>query len=336
MEPAPRPCLLVEPIFDRVVSLSGGQRIDATLDESPSWENADYVFREANVIAELKELQTDVNADRDLSERIGEIHYKHRERLGVLHGRQSVRIDLLPDDIRNEMIVPFQRRIEGPIKKAAKQIKETRAQLAMPDACGLLIIVNDASTFLNPQLAHFFFSRILSKNHRSIDHLVYCSVNMLLHTDDAPEGGCFWWDSPIPGRRSPPAGFLERLCVNWKRAIDEAVGVPGYDKHLAPEPPESLSMKFLPLPHGGRDSNFFVRPGRFYKDSALGFRYYCEGVSGGTARMLLVESYQQGKLLQAEFDQKLIYATRETYHEIVDDKEITRLKVMLKRMRRSQ
>jgi len=52
--------------------------------------------------------------------------------------------------------------------------------------------------------------------------------------------------------------------------------------------------------------------------------------------MLLVESYQQGQLLQAEFDQKLIYATSEVYHEIADDKEIARLKVMLKRMRRSQ
>ena len=182
MARVPRPYLPVEPLFDRIVELSGGKRVDSLLAQPPDWDNADYLFQESNVIAELKEIQKDLNADRELSQRLGEIHYKHRDRLGVLFGRQSIRIDQLPDDIRNEMIVPFQRRIEGPVKKAAKQIKETKAQLGLPDARGLLIVVNDASTFLSPDLAHFFFSRILSKHHSAIDHLVYCSVNMLLQT----------------------------------------------------------------------------------------------------------------------------------------------------------
>ena len=50
--------------------------------------------------------------------------------------------------------------------------------------------------------------------------------------------------------------------------------------------------------------------------------------------MFLVESYQGGKLIQAEFDQKLIYATEEAYREIQDAGEIERLKDLLKQLRR--
>ena len=92
-------------------------------------------------------------------------------------------------------------------------------------------------------------------------------------------------------------------------------------------------MKFVALPQGGEGSPFFVRPRRFYEDPVLGFRYYCDRVSSGTARMFLVESYQGGKLIQAEFGQKLIYATRETYHEIEDLDQIARLQGMLKKLR---
>ena len=280
-DPVPRPYLPVEPLFDRIVETSGGKRVDALLDKPPDWENADYIFADENVVAELKEIQKDINADRELSQRLGAIHHKHRTRLGVLIGRRSIRIDQLPEDIRDEMIVPFQRRIEGPVKKAAKQIKETKKRLGVPDACGLLILVNDASTFLTPDLAHFFLSRILSSQHRAIDHVVYCSVNMLLESDEVPEGGCFWWDSVVPGRHHLPEGFTKRLCENWKRASDEAVGVPGYTKKLASDGSEPRKMRFVTLRHGGEGSPFFVRPKKFYEDPKLGFKYYCDEVSSG-------------------------------------------------------
>jgi hypothetical protein len=336
MDPAPRPYLPVEPLFDRIIEGAGGVRVDALLGKVPDWENADYVFQETKVVVELKEIQTDINADRELSERIGAIHYKHRARLGVLFGRQSIRIDKLPDDIRNEMVVPFQRRIEGPIKKAARQLKETKAKLGLSEGCGILVVVNDASTFLTPDVAHFFFSRILAGQHSAIDLVVYCSVNMLLHSEGVPEGGCFWWAMPVPGRRTPPDGFVEKLCANWKREIDEAVGVAGGEKHFSPDLSDSGATRFAALPNGGADSPFFVRPKRFYNDPVLGFRYYCDHVVNGTARMFLVESYQGGQLVQAEFDQKLIYATRDAYREIEDRGEIERLQAMLKRLRKKE
>lgn len=222
MNAVPRPYLPVEQLFDSVVAMSGGERVDELLEEPPDWDNADYIFQEDGVVVELKEIQKDLNADRELSQRIGDLHYKHRDRLGIMFGRHAVRIDQLPDDIRDEMIVPFQRRFERPVKKAAKQVKETKARLS-PKSCGLFVLVNDASTFLTPEVARFFFSRILSnpKQHSAIDHVIYCSVNMLLQTEEVPEGACFWWDSPVSGRRQLPSGFVERLCANWKRASDE-------------------------------------------------------------------------------------------------------------------
>jgi hypothetical protein len=58
----------------------------------------------------------------------------------------------------------------------------------------------------------------------------------------------------------------------------------------------------LPIDYGTE-----FAPGRFYKQDQ-GFRYYCDAVTDGVAALYLVESYQLGRLMQAQFAQKAEYA----------------------------
>lgn len=332
-DPAPLPHLPVEPAFDRIVEKCGGCRVESLFPGGLDWENADYFFRDAAVVAELKEVTTDLNEDAHLRTRLGEIlqRYAGREGVPIVFGTAPVRIDLLPDDCRREMMLPFKRKIEGCVKKAARQIKETKERLNVPDARGLLILVNDASTFLRPDIAFFFLHHILKGQNSSIDQVVYCSVNMLVNAPGVQDGARFWANGVVEGRNQISADFMTVLFDAFRHVLDEQTGVPGVPIYLDSDSIEHLGFikrKLADTPE------FFVQATRFYKNK-LGFAFYCDSVSNGTATIYLVESWQRGKLIQALFEQKLIYATVDNYKLITDKKEIARLRKMLKKLRRN-
>ncbi len=61
--------LPTEETFDQFVKQFGGQKISDLLSNSPSFKNADYLFREQNVIAELKNFQTDFGNQENFKEK---------------------------------------------------------------------------------------------------------------------------------------------------------------------------------------------------------------------------------------------------------------------------
>lgn len=332
-EQAPLPYLPVEPAFDQIVEAVGGVRVDSLFSFQIDWENADYFIREAGVVAELKEIKVDLNEDAALRIRLGDILHKHAGQEGVplVFGTRKVRIDLLPDECRREIVLPFKRKLEVCVKKAARQIKETKARLNVPHARGLLILVNDASTFLRPDLAFFFLHHILNGQYSSIDQVVYCSINMLVEAPCVPDGARFWANGIINGRNSIEDSFMKALYEAYQNVIDAQTGVPGvpvfYDSNLT-EPLAFIKRKHADNPE------FFIRPKRFYRNN-LGFYYYCESVQDGTARIYLVESWQRGQLIQALFDQKLIYATKDRYEEVNDREQISKFRKQLQKLLKS-
>lgn len=71
-------------------------------------------------------------------------------------------------------------------------------------------------------------------------------------------------------------------------------------------------------------SDTILIPGRFYISPSLGFSYYCKDITDGLATLIMVESYQHGRLIQVVFTQKVEY--QNYYLEITDEDEIKRLK----------
>ena len=71
--------------------------------------------------------------------------------------------------------------------------------------------------------------------------------------------------------------------------------------------------------------------GTFYEQPALAMYYYCDEISGDIARLYLVESFQLGNLIQAEFTVKTEHAN---YYVPVNDKSvIARLERRLERLK---
>lgn len=329
-----RPHLSVERVFDQIVAASGGRRIDAMLGKRIEWENADYHFDSPLVIAELKELHNDHNGDRGLVEQVSTIYAKYvaRGMVPPLPRTQTIRIDLLPEPCRMEMITPFKRKLEAPVKKAARQIKETKRRLSMESALGLLILVNEGSTFLTPEITAFFLHHILKGQYSGINHIIYCSVNMALEGPNIPGGGGLLWSSmEIEGRAPVPEELCRTLYERWISVIDRETGIRA---DVLPIVPLVAGDKYsFTRASEGPESPAFVQPGKFYSSPTAERKYACIAIEGATARMMLLESYLNGTLVQAEFNQKLIHATAGAYRLITDANEIKRLKAILKRLR---
>ena len=60
----------IEKEFDNFVPEVGGQRVDELIGKSPNFDNADYVFDDDKIVAELKCLQENKLNDANLNKKI--------------------------------------------------------------------------------------------------------------------------------------------------------------------------------------------------------------------------------------------------------------------------
>ena len=74
--------------------------------------------------------------------------------------------------------------------------------------------------------------------------------------------------------------------------------------------------------------------GRFYEQPQLAMYYFCESVEADVAHLYLVESFQHGQLIQAEFTVKMEYANR--YVPVSDHAVLQRLQRRLDRLKPAQ
>jgi hypothetical protein len=122
---------------------------------------------------------------------------------------------------------------------------------------------------------------------------------------------------------------LIKAAVSEQPMLDNHI-LAGMETHIELRDTEgnlhhTTRLSSIPL---GFDTN--VRPGRFYEQSAMYHRYYCKKIDGNKITWILLESYQHGRLIQAEYIQDVKYAIH--YIEVMDKVILARLRLMLDRM----
>jgi hypothetical protein len=124
---------------------------------------ADYFFDNRKVICELKALYTDVN---DKVEAIL-APYRETPEWPIFYGEQEIQKVLrnLPDGdkVGAKLMEALTDSIEAIVEKANRQIRATKETFGLPDAGGLLIIVNDTVDILSPDLITYRVRRALNK-----------------------------------------------------------------------------------------------------------------------------------------------------------------------------
>src|SRR5664279_5416609 len=73
----PHSPLAVEETIDGFIRSTGGVKTSDELPTPPPFENADYVFRQAGVIIELKEVTADFGKAGGISDKLINLHEKH-------------------------------------------------------------------------------------------------------------------------------------------------------------------------------------------------------------------------------------------------------------------
>ena len=202
------------------VKALGGVVLDEIL-VRPNFSNADYWFSTANVVAELKCLTEDLSTKEEFNESIANLHASWVKR-GLVPRPQGERprINLreLPLKCSREFIEPIKKRLEAStIKKANRQIKETKQHFNASNAKGLLLLVNDGNYMLPPTMMLHLLSRILKDQHSSINSVIYFSVNEISSVPDIPMPALFWFDAIVPGRTPVAVEFSNALRTEWLR-----------------------------------------------------------------------------------------------------------------------
>ncbi|MGH9632071.1 MAG: hypothetical protein ACRD7E_27520, partial [Bryobacteraceae bacterium] len=98
----PHTSVPVETTFDHFVDYVAGRRVVTLLEGPPTFENADYLFPEASVIAELKEIKTDFAENQGFRDKHLALALDH-----VSQGRLTLRQVLGADRVSREFVEAF-------------------------------------------------------------------------------------------------------------------------------------------------------------------------------------------------------------------------------------
>ncbi len=201
----------------------GGQRVSDRLDGAPTFDNADYFFPRENVLAELKTLKTDVGRTRRFEER----HLKLTKTY-LQDGRMSFgaifRAKERPREFVGDFLRLFRPPLERILKKANSQIKQTRENLKLKNAHGILLLINDEFVSLEPQFIMGIISQKLVHSYSSIDAFIYITLNHYVEIPISEYAHLLW--APVYSDRGMDIlhPFINDLGASWFKFLDREIG----------------------------------------------------------------------------------------------------------------
>jgi hypothetical protein len=134
--------------------------------EQKEAQRADYFLANRTIIGELKALYEDTTAKMEAIL----APYRETPEWPIFFGEQELEkvLQHLPDRdrLRATIFRAITRSIEAVVEKANRQIRETKRTFDLPEAGGLLIIVNDAVDILSPDVVTYRIRRALNKRTR--------------------------------------------------------------------------------------------------------------------------------------------------------------------------
>ena len=230
------PKIDVENAFGDFVRAFGGEVLEDTYGTSLSYSNADYIFRDQNVIGELKRLVDNKSKDEDVQAKIEAKFdaWVQDGTVGPVYGRVVVESKDLPERCQRELLDVFRPALRRRILKANKQIRETALALGLPEAKGLLFIVNDGNYALEADAAVYLIGRILGNECSSINSVVYLTVNMIASSPLTDKQVFVWVHANRRGIIDPvDTQFVMKLFELWRAHLE----------YLRKEPIEALLLE---------------------------------------------------------------------------------------------
>ena len=144
----------------------GCVRVTYLLGRAPGHENADFFFQAENVVAELKCLDEDKDDDDRIIEKASSL-YLEELRAGrareIVFGEVQMTTAGYSSDFTTKISSLYRVPIERQVRKADRQIAETKVALHRKTASGLLLVANNNHTALDPWHAWSLLDAIMKQ-----------------------------------------------------------------------------------------------------------------------------------------------------------------------------
>jgi len=215
--------------FGRAVEAVGGIRADSLPRGTFPGKNADYVFHEHRVVAELKCLDKDRIHD-EKAVAIASKHYADALERGkapvVVFGTTTLTTDGFEDDFRQKIMEIYSPGISRSIRDADLQIADTKLALGLSDYKGLLLLVNNSNSALHPANMVELVGNALrpTTTFPNINSAIIFTVNM--YSDYKGKDTHIWYSGNRFGISPIDDEFERKLQEAWFRHHSVLVGQP--------------------------------------------------------------------------------------------------------------
>lgn len=243
-EGGPHDPIDVEATWREFVRSAGGQVVDDLLSGQRDFENADFLFPSEQVVAELKEIQTEFERApafrtgyEALLKRLMEENPLWRP---VLLGGSGE----YPKWFVIEFIRLFRPPISRVLKKANRQIRETKQHFKLNAPKGILIFVNDGFIALEPHYVRELACNLLVDSYSEIHCFLYLTVNRYVEIEGSDVPRLLWM--PTYGDRASDelVSFVDDLGRKWFDLLEKKIGtftIPREERAQSLEGPPLLS-----------------------------------------------------------------------------------------------
>lgn len=206
----------------------GGVRVSDLLGRAPGHDNADFFFDAANVVAELKCLDEDKIHDDRIIEKASSL-YLEELRAGrtkdVVIGESYMTTGGHSADFTAKIAALYRVPIERQVRKAEKQIFETKRALRRTDAVGLLLLANNNHTALDPWHAWYLINKIMKKSeYPNINAAVLFAGNLGASLPGHEGRVDYWIEFPRPAGSPVGSAILTAGREAWYRHLGKIFG----------------------------------------------------------------------------------------------------------------
>lgn len=198
--------------------------VDQVVPEPRTFENADFFFQSKGVVAELKEVATEFGASAAFAKNFDELMLKvvaenPNWKPALFGGTEP-----LPNWFQREFIRLFRPPISRVLKKANRQLRETKTHFGVGEATGILLFVNDGFTTLGPEPVRALAASLLQHSYSSIDCFVYLTVNRYIEIAGSDIPRLLW--APVYSDRAPEwlVEFVNSLGSSWFSFLEGKIG----------------------------------------------------------------------------------------------------------------
>ena len=186
-------------------------------------DNADFAFVSYKVVAELKRMEQSFWGQKEFQHKLSILATGWVQRRLVPPDparRRTFELSTLPRQCQREFTDLLKSKLLGYFKDANRQIKATKAELGMPDARGVLILVNDGNALLPPRLVRYLSALLLAKKFTAINTVLHVVCNLEVSAPGHEEPFRIWSAWGVRRETDPPEEFLEDLRAAYLRVLD--------------------------------------------------------------------------------------------------------------------